>query len=858
VGDRLAAGLAVSGTAIVLVAPLAGWSAPLDEAPDEVFATRMLGDGVAIDPTGATLHAPCDGELAVIAAARHALTLRTSQGCEILLHVGIDSVGLAGEGFELLVPPGARVRAGDKLLNFDLDLVARRAKSALTPVIVSADGGWRVVRSTVGREVAVGEFLMEIAAGAPASAAALQPAGGGVLSRSLTVHLEHGIHARPAALLAAALKNLAADVRVSAHGRAANARSTVALMALGVRRADQIEVGASGPDAALALEAVSAALLPAGAVRDAPATRAPARVGEAVAPRATGTLPGVIASRGFAVGNALQLRRPELQVTEHGAGTALENTALDCARAVVRSRLQRRVTPETALPAGSVAAGEIAAAHLELLDDPELLGSARTLIGAGKSAGFAWRSAIGASADTLRGLADERLRERVDDLLDLETQVLGALAGSATGATAEVPAGAIVIARELLPSQLGMLASARVAGICMAAGGATSHASILAAAMGIPALVALGAEVQAIADGRALILDAERGLLEVDPAPARLAAARAQVAARLAQRAAEQDAAQRECRTRDGTRIEVFANVGSLAEAESAVRNGAEGCGLLRTEFLFLDRQSPPTEQEQSAQYQRIADALGSRPLTIRTLDAGGDKPIAYLPLPPEDNPALGLRGVRTSLAFPQLLRTQLRAVLAVRSAQRCRLLLPMITDVAEVSTVRALLDELCRELQRSEAIALGVMIETPAAALLAERLAVVADFLSIGTNDLTQYTLAMDRGHPQLAERLDALHPAVLRLIARAAEGARAHGRHAAVCGGLASEPLAAPLLVGLGVHELSAVPAVIPQLKACLAAVSLEECRALAAQALEQDTPAAVRALLARRVPQTQAALS
>jgi phosphocarrier protein FPr/phosphocarrier protein len=278
------------------------------------------------------------------------------------------------------------------------------------------------------------------------------------------------------------------------------------------------------------------------------------------------------------------------------------------------------------------------------------------------------------------------------------------------------------------------------------------------------------------------------------------------------------------------------------------MRNGAEGCGLLRTEFLFLDRQSPPTEAEQSAAYQKIADVLGARPLTIRTLDAGGDKPIAYLPLPEEENPALGLRGVRTSLAFPELLRTQLRAVLAVHGPARCRLLLPMISDVEEIRAVRVLVDEVGRELGRAERISVGVMIETPASAVLAERIAAVADFLSIGTNDLTQYTLAMDRGHPQLAARLDALHPAVLRLIARTAEGARAHGRHVAVCGGLASEPLAAPLLVGLGVHELSAVPAVIPQLKARIESVSLSDCRTLALQALEQDSAAAVRALLAR----------
>ena len=390
------------------------------------------------------------------------------------------------------------------------------------------------------------------------------------------------------------------------------------------------------------------------------------------------------------------------------------------------------------------------------------------------------------------------------------------------------------------------LDSARVAGIGMAAGGATSHAAILAAAMGIPTLVALGNEVLAVADGTEVVLDAAGGRLEIAPGRERLEAARAQVAALAARGAALAAAAQRECRTADGIRIEVLANIGSLAEAQAARRNGAEGCGLLRTEFLFLDRHSPPSEAEQTAEYQKIADVLGERPLTIRTLDAGADKPIAYLPMPPEENPALGLRGIRTSLAWPDLLRTQLRAILAVRGPAHCRVMLPMITDPQEIEPVRSMLDELRRELGRAEPISLGVMIETPASAVLAERIAAAADFLSIGTNDLTQYTLAMDRGHAQLAARLDALHPAVLRLIARTAEGARAHGRHAAVCGGLASEPLAAPLLIGLGVNELSAVPAAIPELKARVASLTLAACRALAAEALRQTSPAAVRALL------------
>jgi multiphosphoryl transfer protein len=886
----------VSRPGLILLAPLAGWSTPLDEVPDAVFAGRMLGQGVAIDPTGSSLHAPCAAQVTVLPASRHAVTLRTPDGCDILIHVGLETVALAGAGFEAHVRVGQQVRAGEPLLSFDLDFIAQRAPSLLTPVIVTAEGGARIVRCSLDRELAVGEFLMEVAVEreVPAELAADAPAFG-IVRRRLTVAFEHGLHARPAALLAASLKSLAADVRIAARGREANARSTVALMALGVGRGEPIEIRASGPDAQAAVRALSAVLdvpaTPAAATPAIPATaatlatpataeplsarepsaspvRAPASAAsQAVASAALhagagvgrGTLVGAVASGGFAVGTALQLKRPEIEVSETGVGATVETAALDRARAALRLRLERRAGAGRAAGAGESFAAQlagseaeatsrgIAAAHLELLDDPELLAAARAAIARGKSAAFAWRAAVRESAATLAALPDERLRERVADLLDLESQVLLALAGEAAAGAPPLPADAIVIARELLPSQLAALDATRLAGICMAAGGPTSHAAILAAAMGIPALVALGQEVLGVADGTTLLLDASEGLLEVAPGPARLAAARAEVHARRARQAALEAAARRECRTADGVRIAVFANIGSLAEAQAAVRNGAEGCGLLRTEFLFLDRQLPPTEAEQCETYTRIAEALGERPLTIRTLDAGGDKPIPYLPLPPEENPALGLRGIRTSLAQPQLLLTQLRAVLRVRSPH-CRLLLPMITDVEEIAAVRALLDEARRELAAGASPEIGVMVETPAAALLAEQLAASADFLSIGTNDLTQYTLAMDRGNPQLAARLDALHPAVLRLIARTAEAAGARGRHAAVCGGLASEPLAAPLLVGLGVHELSAVPAVIPALKARIGAVNLKDCRELAQQALGAASAGAVRALLAR----------
>jgi phosphocarrier protein FPr/phosphocarrier protein len=442
------------------------------------------------------------------------------------------------------------------------------------------------------------------------------------------------------------------------------------------------------------------------------------------------------------------------------------------------------------------------------------------------------------------------MAERVDDLLDLESRVLSALGGGQAAGAPDLPDESILIASELLPSQLVGLNGQKLAGICLAGGGATSHVAIIAAAMDIPTLVAAGPAALQIATGTPLVLDAEGGWLYVDPPSMHIELARSQLAEKRARRAAEQLAAQRECRTADGTRIEVFANVGSEAEAHAAVRNGAEGSGLLRTEFLFLERTAPPEESEQLDQYQRIAHALEGRPLVIRTLDIGGDKPIPYLPLPREENPALGLRGVRTSLWRPDLLRIQLRAILRVRPAGQCRILLPMITDAGEIRAVRLMLDELRREqspmtLGDREPIVLGAMIETPASAVMADRIAREVDFLSIGTNDLTQYTLAMDRGHPELAARLDALHPAVLRLIGKVTEAANVHGRTVAVCGGLASDPVAVPILIGLGVHELSMVPGIIPQLKALIATLNVEECRSLAARALEQETAEAVRAL-------------
>jgi phosphocarrier protein FPr len=290
--------------------------------------------------------------------------------------------------------------------------------------------------------------------------------------------------------------------------------------------------------------------------------------------------------------------------------------------------------------------------------------------------------------------------------------------------------------------------------------------------------------------------------------------------------------------------IAVYANLGQVGDAAAALERGAEGCGLLRTELLFVDRSHAPSEDEQAARYQAIADALQGRPLVIRTLDAGGDKPLAYLPQAREDNPALGVRGVRLALRHPALLRAQLRAILRVKPAGVCRIMVPMIASVAELRSVRALLDDERRALGDLAPVPLGAMIEVPVAALLADKLAGEADFFSIGTNDLAQYALAMDRGNRDVAAGLDCLHPGVLRLVSSTVHGARTRDLPVAVCGGAAADPCAVPILLGLGIRTLSLAPAAVPRIKALVRTISLSRCIELATQALELESSDAVRA--------------
>lgn len=864
VQHKVARGAVVPVGETVVGAPLAGWATAIEAVPDPVFSGRVLGDGLAIDPYETVLKAPCAGVVLSIHRARHALTLRADSGAELLMHIGLDTVTLKGEGFKVLAADEQRVAAGYPLIAFDLDVISARVRSLMTPVILTNGDAFEIVSRVSEGSVAAGAEIFRVRSLKKALAHAVAPTSSAVgeeAREQAVVAAPNGLHARPAGLIAQRAREFSSDITLQVADRKVSARSAVGLMTLGLDQGVEVTVVARGADAQAAaktlaqmiatLEADAKASVPAEAPAPAPKARAPVATPAAPqSPFLEGTevrLSGVTAVPGAAFGRAARVDRRAYHPAEAGAGESVEHARLAEALAAAQSAVRSR---QAQAKAGS-AAHEILAAHLSFLEDPELRSAAEDQIRAGKSAGWAWHGAVEGQIAILNQAGAARFLERVNDLVDIDGRVQGALLGE-NEAAADLPDDAVLVAADLLPSQFVGLDMGRVAAIVTEGSGPTSHVAILAAAHGIPAIVAVGPEAARIPSGAEMLIDADKGTAVVFPRAALVSETLAATAARRKRFAKAQAAAHEPGRLADGKRIEVVANIGGLADVALALAGGAEGCGLLRSEFLFLNRDAPPDEESQFREYQAIATALEGRPLIVRTLDAGADKELPYLGMAKDENPQLGVRGIRIGLARPDLLRTQLRAILRVQPVGQCKIMLPMVADIEELGAARKICDEEKAKLGISAKVELGIMVEVPSAAVMARELAAIADFFSVGTNDLTQYVLAMDRMNPALARFLDALHPAVLRLIGMAAEGARAHGRWVGVCGALASVPLAAPVLVGLGVTELSGTPKSLPQVKATLRRVTEAQCREAAEEALRQETAVGVRAALAARWPE------
>jgi len=663
----------------------------------------------------------------------------------------------------------------------------------------------------------------------------------------VTLANAHGLHARPAKILAQLAKSFDGDIRlriVDGPVGAVSVKSLSKLLSLGARRGQVLEFVAEPAIAGDALPALLAAVeaglgeevepLPTVSAQPATPDSAPALS----APLAGSQLQAIAAAPGIAIGPAHVQVQQVFDYPLRGESSAIERQRLQAALTEVRGDIQGLIDRSQAK-----AIREIFITHQEMLDDPELTDEVDTRLKQGESAEAAWMSVIEAAARQQESLQDALLAERAADLRDIGRRVLAQLCGVETAQEPSEPY--ILVMDEVGPSDVARLDPARVAGILTARGGATAHSAIVARALGIPALVGAGPTVLLLAAGTALLLDGQRGRLHVDPDAATLQ--RATVERDTREQRLQAASAQRHepALTRDGHAVEVFANIGESAGVASAVEQGAEGIGLLRTELIFMAHPQAPDEATQEAEYRRVLDGLGGRPLVVRTLDVGGDKPLPYWPIAEEENPFLGVRGIRLTLQRPQIMEAQLRALLRSADNRPLRIMFPMVGSVDEWRAARDMTERLRLEIPVAD-LQLGIMIEVPSAALLAPVLAKEVDFFSVGTNDLTQYTLAIDRGHPTLSAQADGLHPAVLQLIDITVRAAHAQGKWVGVCGELAADPLAVPVLVGLGVDELSVSARSIPEVKARVREFSLSEAQGLAQKALAVGSPAEVRALV------------
>jgi phosphotransferase system enzyme I (PtsI) len=577
-------------------------------------------------------------------------------------------------------------------------------------------------------------------------------------------------------------------------------------------------------------------------------------------------LRGIAVSPGIAIGPTLTLDPAGLVMPPRGiepAAVAAELERLDSALKAAEAEAdaaeadaRQRLGPQYA---------DILSAHSRMVSDPSLRQSARERIENDRiRPEHAVRDVLEGLAERLEDLADPHLAARAADVRDIQRRILQQFAASRPPNPLEsLETPSLVLAHDLSPSQTATLDPSRVLGFATEAGGQTSHTAIVAAALEIPAVVGLGAILPRARASRTAIIDGDEGLVVLDPDAPTLKRYRQAAADRAARFAELADQASLPAQTRDGTRLRLMGNIEFPAEIHACQQLGAEGIGLYRTEFLYLSADRPPTEDEQYAAYATVVRAMSGQPVTIRTLDLGADKLASYeMGHQPSRNPFLGLRSIRLSLRDHALFRTQLRAILRASVLGDVRVMFPLIATLSEFRRARAVLGEVAAELNAEGVpvradLPVGAMIEVPAAAMMADHLAREVDFFSIGTNDLVQYTLAVDRSDEAVAELYNTADPAVLRLIAGVVEAAKARTIEVNVCGTMGGDPLYLMLLLGMGLRQLSMPPHQIPEIKRVVRAIGLDQARGLAAEVLRLDTAEAVTARLReellRAIPDT-----
>lgn len=663
----------------------------------------------------------------------------------------------------------------------------------------------------------------------------------GAQSLDVTIVGKAGLHARPATLFSEVAAAFTSDIQVRYRDKVANGKTMASLLKLGVAGGESIRILARGEDAEEALIALKQAVE--SGLGETEETEAAIVETEHWLPVSQGRhLEGISGSPGVGVGPIFHYGSERLVVTEESQGNDAE--AANYERAMDEASQQLKKLHDAVEQRSGKVEAAIFRAHMALLNDADLREEIYLQIDSGKSAAWAWQAAIDRRVAEFQQIENERLAERAADWKDVGRRVLRILLGQEGGEFHLPTEPSILVAEDLAPSDTARLDPALIVALCTAAGGPTAHTAIIARSLNIPAIVGLGKAVHDLKAGTVCVADGSSGQLYVEPTSEDLASAKV-----FQEKLAEQKDAAYATRYEpalflDGHRVEVAGNIGKATEASEAVEVGAEGIGLMRTEFLFFDRETAPTEDEQAEVYIEMVRALRGLPLILRTLDIGGDKLASYISLPKEDNPFLGVRGIRLCLQQPDLFIPQLRAIYRAAKEGPIRIMFPMISTLEDLRAAKEIA-ETVRLQVGAPPVEIGIMIEVPSSVLMAPELAAEVDFFSIGTNDLTQYTLAMDRLHPTLGKSVDGLHPAVLRMIDMTVKAATAKKKWVGVCGGIAGDPLGAALLTGLGVAELSMSLPSIPTVKAHLRKLRFTQVEELARKALACTTAQEVRQL-------------
>ena len=556
---------------------------------------------------------------------------------------------------------------------------------------------------------------------------------------------------------------------------------------------------------------------------------------------------GIPASDGIAIGTVFCYIPTKLEIPVCAAGTVDEEMArFDAAREHARGELQNLFNA-IEKRAGKEEAS-IFEAHQEMLSDPALEGKIREFVEIGQTAEQALVIATEELANLLASMDDELFASRALDVRDVGRRVLRIMLGFPDTALSAVTEPSIIIAEDLTPSDTASLDPKLTLGFITAQGGLTSHSAILARTLGLPAIVGMGnGLLDEVPSGTFIVMDGRTGEMILEPDDETVARYKQIKAQRDSQLQILKAAAEKDAHTANGRRVEVAANVGEASSARDAMENGAEGIGLLRTEFLYLEDTQPPSEEKQYRIYREIFDVMGTRPVIVRTLDIGGDKPPSYMPFPEEMNPFLGWRAIRISLDEPELFKTQLRAILRAAVGHQARIMFPMVSDLDELRRAREIVETVKRDLlvdsvEFAADVPVGIMVETPAAAVLVDVLAEASDFFSLGTNDLTQYTMAVDRGNAKVSGLFQPLHPAVLRLIRQTIDAGHAKGKWVGMCGELAGMTKAIPILLGFGLDEFSMNPRAIPEAKNLIAKLTDDKAREIANHAMSFGTAAEI----------------